>query len=287
VAQAARLCGTPIALVSLVDAECQWFKARVGLQATQTPRTQPFCAHAITAPGGMLVVPDAKKDARFSANALVLGAPHVGFYAGVVLYDAARKALGTLCVIDHQPRQLNAVQLAQLQRLAEQVAALIRTPAPGAASPSPPTSASASIAAPRWGSEPAGPSKTTRVTTTPARRVLVVDDEPALCELACDWLESLGLEPTAAHSIAQALQHLATQPFDILFTDIVMPGGMDGLALARQAKAQQPHLRIVLASGYAQSLLDTPDLPGPLITHPYRKKHLHKAVAVDLDSTGA
>ena len=282
VAQAARLCGTPIALVSLVDAERQWFKASVGLQATQTPRTQAFCAHAIAAPGGMLVVPDAKKDARFSANALVLGEPHVGFYAGVVLYDAAGEALGTLCVIDHQPRQLNAAQLAQLQRLAEQVATLIRARAPGAASPS----TSASLAAPRWGSAPAEPSKTTRVTTTPARRVLVVDDEPALCDLASDWLESLGFEPTAAHSPAQALQHLAAEHFDILFTDIVMPGGMDGLALARQAKAQQPHLRIVLTSGYAQSLLDTPDLPGTLINKPYRKNDLHKALAVHVDSTG-
>jgi len=270
VAEAARICETPIALVSLVDEHRQWFKARVGLQASQTAREQAFCAHAIIDPGGVLVVPDAQRDVRFSANPLVTGEPHVGFYAGVVLHDATGETLGTLCVIDHVPRQLNAVQLAGLAALAERVAALIRARRP-----------------PRAATDVALP-PVARTTTAPApaplganqgKRVLVVDDEEALCELACDWLESLGYQPTGVHSPAAALVRLAAEPFDILFTDIVMPGGLDGLALAREAQARHPHLRVVLTSGYAQGLNDTPDLPGSLLNKPYRKNDLARALA--------
>ena len=268
VAEAARLCEVPIALVSLVDEHRQWFKAKVGLQASQTAREQAFCAHAIIDPGSMLVVPDATRDARFSANPLVTGEPCVRFYAGVVLHDAAGEALGTLCVIDHRPRQLNAAQLAELAVLAEQVAALIRAQR-----------------LPRTAPDVALPALA-RTTTPPAPaplganqgpRVLVVDDAQALCELACDWLESLGYQPTGVHSPAAALERLATEPFDILFTDIVMPGGMDGLALAREARSRHPHLRVVLTSGYAQGLNDNPDLPGTMISKPYRKNDLLSA----------
>jgi len=270
VAEAARLCETPIALVSLVDEHRQWFKARVGLQASQTAREQAFCAHAIVDPGGVLVVPDATRDVRFSANPLVTGEPHVGFYAGVVLHDAAGEALGTLCVIDHVPRQLNAVQLAELAALAERVAGLIRARRPPRAAPDvalPPVARTTTAPAPA----PLGANQ--------GKRVLVVDDEEALCELACDWLDSLGYQPTGVHSPAAALERLAAEPFDILFTDIVMPGGMDGLALARQAKSRHPHLRVVLTSGYAQGLTDTPDLPGSLLNKPYRKNDLRSALA--------
>ena len=268
VAEAARLCEVPIALVSLVDEHRQWFKAKVGLQASQTAREQAFCAHAIIDPGSMLVVPDATRDARFSANPLVTGEPCVRFYAGVVLHDAAGEALGTLCVIDHRPRQLNAAQLAELAVLAEQVAALIRGrdsrgAAPDVALPALARTTTPSAPAPLGANQ--GP------------RVLVVDDEQALCELACDWLESLGYQPTGVHSPAAALERLATEPFDILFTDIVMPGGMDGLALAREARSRHPHLRVVLTSGYAQGLNDNPDLPGTMISKPYRKNDLLSA----------
>ena len=116
------------------------------------------------------------------------------------------------------------------------------------------------------------------VARQPLARVLVVDDEVALCELACDWLESLGYQPSGVHSPAAALERLAAEPFDILFTDIVMPGGMDGLALAREARSRHPHLRVVLTSGYAQSLDNTPELPGPLVSKPYRKAELNKAL---------
>ena len=111
------------------------------------------------------------------------------------------------------------------------------------------------------------------------QRVLVVDDEEALRELACNWLDALGLRATAVHSPAVALESLAAEPFDILFTDIVMPGGMDGIALAREARARHPYLQIVLTSGYAQGLIDIPNLPGTLISKPYRKNDLAKHFA--------
>jgi signal transduction histidine kinase/ActR/RegA family two-component response regulator len=119
---AAIVAGTPIALISLVDASRQWFKSRVGLEATETPRDFAFCAHAILEPDHVLVVEDSSKDDRFSDNPLVLGAPHVAFYAGVpLLATDAKLPIGTLCVIDNNPRKLSPQQIEVLQKLAHQV----------------------------------------------------------------------------------------------------------------------------------------------------------------------
>ena len=110
-------------------------------------------------------------------------------------------------------------------------------------------------------------------------RVLVVDDEVGLSELACVWLGSLGYEAEGVNSPAHALDKLKAGTYDVLFTDVVMPGGMDGIALAREARALQPGLRILLASGYAQALLGADDLPGALLNKPYRKGDLAKRFA--------
>ncbi len=106
---AARACGTPIALVSLVDADRLWFKARVGLDAAEAPRAGSFCADAI-ARLDLLVVPDAEADARFAGHSLVTGRPPVRFYAGAPLCTRDGFSLGTLCVMDHVPRQLSPEQ---------------------------------------------------------------------------------------------------------------------------------------------------------------------------------
>jgi excisionase family DNA binding protein len=114
---ASKVTESPIALISLLTARRQWFKARVGLPAQQSPREWAFCTHAILQ-DGPFVIEDAMSDARFSGNPLVLADPHIRFYAGVPLRDSAGMAMGTLCVIDREPRKLRATELQALVDLA-------------------------------------------------------------------------------------------------------------------------------------------------------------------------
>jgi len=120
---ASALCDTPIALVSLVDADRQWFKSRQGLDVPETPRALAFCAHAILRPAEILEVPDASLDRRFLDSPLVLGEPKIRFYAGAPLVDPEGHAYGTLCVIDRVPRRLTPTQHLGLGVLANQVLA--------------------------------------------------------------------------------------------------------------------------------------------------------------------
>lgn len=119
---ASQICKTPIALISLVDAERQWFKARTGTTAEETERCVAFCAHAIRH-RGVFEVEDASSDERFKHNPLVVGDPHIRFYAGVPLLTPEGHAIGTICVLDRTPRKLAPDQIEALEALQRQVVA--------------------------------------------------------------------------------------------------------------------------------------------------------------------
>ena len=122
---ASEICQTPISLISLIDDSRQWFKSNHGLSVRETPREYAFCSHTIQNPSQVFVVPDSRQDERFAQNPLVTGDPNVIFYAGAPLIDSRGFGLGSLCVIDNTPRELNEKQISALQTLAKHVVNLI------------------------------------------------------------------------------------------------------------------------------------------------------------------
>jgi GAF domain-containing protein len=121
---ASHICGTPMALITLVDAHRQWFKARVGVSFVETSRSISFCTHAIRHQG-LFVVPDALQDREFRDNPMVTGDPHIRFYAGAPLITHDGHALGTLCIVDRVPRTLTSQQTEALYALKRQAEAQI------------------------------------------------------------------------------------------------------------------------------------------------------------------
>jgi len=124
---AAHICEAPIALISLVDEDRQWFKSRVGISLSETSRDISFCAHAILG-DGLLIVPDATKDKRFKNNPLVTGKQKIRFYAGAPLITPEGHALGTLCVLGSKPRTLRPEQEQALRVLAHHVVSQLELP---------------------------------------------------------------------------------------------------------------------------------------------------------------
>ena len=123
---AARLCGTPMAVVNFLDSERQWFKAAVGVPLRQTDRAISFCTHALSGTRAPMVVADARQHPLFADNPLVLGPPNIRFYAGAPLHSPEGLRLGSLCVIHDEPRQLNPEQRRTLRDLAHELAAFGR-----------------------------------------------------------------------------------------------------------------------------------------------------------------
>lgn len=150
---AAQLCGTPIALVSLIDRDRQWFKARTGVEAQGSPRGHAICDHAIRSPGELFEIGDLQRDARFAANPFVTGDMQARFYAGMPLVTPSGAAVGTVCVLDQRPRELDPAQreaLASLARLAMNLMELRRREreheVAEAITPAPPPSVEAGMA---------------------------------------------------------------------------------------------------------------------------------------------
>jgi GAF domain-containing protein len=115
---AAALFSAPITLISLIDADRQWFKSTCGIDARETPRDESFCAHAVVSRAPM-IVPDALLDDRFAENPAVIDLPRVRFYAGYPLFTSGGSCIGTLCLVDTRPRDFSERELTLLRDLAQ------------------------------------------------------------------------------------------------------------------------------------------------------------------------
>ena len=222
-ALAGEICGTPIALVSLVDADRQWFKSRVGLDAAETHRDLAFCAHAILE-DGVFVVPDASEDSRFFDNPLVQEDPSIRFYAGSPLVTNDGHKLGTLCVIDRVPRELTPIQLRSLRVLGRQVIDQIEL---------------------------------RRTVSSLARNVLELRTAREALQLADAGRQPKSGERVQSAFLAQATHDLRTPLNAILgYTELLLDRDDDDPSLAVGSEAEVVLTKVVEAGGYMLRLVN-------------------------------
>ena len=266
VAEAARICRVPVGLLSLADEYPRWLAASIGIEQSDVFADAAFFTQTIHNDGEVLVVPDINRDPRFAGKKILVNGPPPRFYASAPLLNADGAAVGALTVVDYAPGTLTHAQTVDLQKLALRAMSVMKD--------RPKTDktvhkVTGDIAIDRSGS---------LFKSADIFNILVVDDEAALCELSATWLTSIGYEVATADGPMEALEYLAKERYCCLFTDIVMPGGMDGIELAKKAVLLQPHLRVLLTSGYAERLLEDNDLHGEVLSKPYRKTDLINAL---------
>jgi CheY-like chemotaxis protein len=250
---AAQVCGVPMALITLIDADRQWVKSKSGIGRLETKREFAFCAHAISEPEReVFVVPDTQRDARFADHPSVTGDPSIRFYAGAPLVTDDGWALGTLCVFDRVPRELtpeqvkalstlrrHVVNTLELRRLVAQQNRLVaelestrreldlarRTPAAS------PEAFDAQFAA-----------------RHPAR-VLIAEDNRVNQKVLVRMLARLGYRPVLAQDGRAAVTAVARERFDLVLMDIEMPE-LDGPSATREIRARGPagHQPVIVAA---------------------------------------
>jgi PAS domain S-box-containing protein len=242
---AALACGAPIALVSLIDERRQWFKACIGLGVSETPRDLAFCSHAILS-DALFEVPDATQDPRFADNPLVTGEPRIRFYAGVPLVMPEGERIGTLCVIDREPRRLDEGRRRLLKELAGAVvhALLLRERTLDAA----------------WKSR----SRLEGELDQRARALAgVLDVLPATVAL---WDEAQNnLYANAAHHawFGEAPENLRGRAFDALLADAVQGGVASFVERVQAGTAQTFNARLPMPSGWRDAVFQVLPLLTP------------------------
>ncbi|MCX2978561.1 ATP-binding protein [Candidatus Marimicrobium litorale] len=267
VAEAAAIFDASMAVLTLVDDETLRIKSGLGIQAPETARYGSISAHVV-ALRQPLIITQANADPRFSGHPMVTSDIAVRFFAGVPLLSSGHYALGALCVLDHSQRSggVSEYQLTQLKMLAEKAMKIMEAPSVDA------------IVRDVDDGDLHNAEKGAANVSSDVFSVLIVDDEAELAELAATWLGSFGWKVSISENAAQALDQLSKHYYSVLFTDIVMPGGMDGIELAHEAKKIYPNIKVLLASGYADRLRRESSLPGDLLTKPYRKSDLIEAL---------
>lgn len=228
---ASYICKTPISLISLVDNDRQWFKAKKGVEAQQTSRDLAFCSYAILSPDEPLIVEDATKDKRFDDNNLVLKNPKIRFYAGIPLKTKSGHALGTLCVIDGKSNKISQEQVRALEILSKSVVNLLELRRDRDKE--------------REGSNNKSKDDNLKLTKENPFRggvacfkdtsVLIAEDNRTNMEIAKQMFSNLGCNVRAVVNGEESISVVKDEKFDIIFMDCHMPK-MDGYEASREIK---------------------------------------------------